>query len=83
MTGRDERTDPDSAHRGVHSALPMRCRPFLPIATTGFSIMSIASFALAQMPIGQALTPRQSGTKPPPKRSLTVTTDAIVIPEPR
>lgn len=45
--------------------------------------MSIASFALAQMPIGQALTPRQSGTKPPPKRSLTVTTDAIVIPEPR
>ena len=45
--------------------------------------MSIASFALAQMPIGQALTPRHSGTKPPPKRSLTVTTDAIVIPEPR
>jgi hypothetical protein len=44
--------------------------------------MSLALFSLADASVSQ-IAPKDGGKKPPPKRTVTATSDPVVVPEPR
>lgn len=75
--GRDGHHHQPEPTEGLNRPLPLNPNPKRP------KFVSIASFALAQLPVGQAETPKQVSNKPPSKRTIAVASDALLVPEPR